>query len=228
MNDTTGGTNVVIDRRIILGLVASLFAFATLASADHHEKAEKTEAHSVAEVGKIAPDFTLADSKGKKHSLSDFEGKYVILEWVNYDCPFVKKHYNSKNMQSLQDMAAEKEVVWLSICSSAAGKQGYFEGDELNERIEKEGSKATAYLVDEDGQVGMTYEAKTTPHMYVIDPEGVLIYAGAIDDRPSTKVADVEGANNYVVSALTASMAGEDLDTDWTKSYGCSVKYGSK
>ena len=219
---------MIFNRRILLGLTAALFAFATLAVAEHHEKAETTEAHAVAKVGEKAPGFTLTDSEGEKHSLSDFEGKYVVLEWVNYDCPFVKKHYNSKNMQSLQNMAAEKEVVWLSICSSAPGKQGYFKGEDLNKRIEVEASKATAYLIDEDGHVGMTYEAKTTPHMYVVDPEGVLIYAGAIDDRPSTKVDDVKGANNYVIQALTASMAGEELATDWTKSYGCSVKYSKK
>lgn len=219
---------MTLNRTIILVLLATLFAFATVAVADHHENGVEAHAHAVAKVGEKAPDFTLADSKGKEHSLSDFEGKYVVLEWVNYDCPFVKKHYNSSNMQSLQNMAAEKEVVWLSICSSAPGKQGHFAGDDLNKRIDVEGSKATAYLIDEDGHVGMTYEAKTTPHMYVVDPEGVLIYAGAIDDRPSTKVEDVKGANNYVIQALTASMAGEELATDWTKSYGCSVKYSKK
>ena len=214
--------------RIILLFTASLLVGATLAVAAHHDKAGHEHDHAVATVGKKAPDFTLTDSNGKEHSLSDFEGKYVVLEWINFDCPFVKKHYDSKNMQSLQEMAAEKDMVWLSICSSAPGKQGYFSGKDLNKRIEMEGSKATAYLLDEDGHVGRTYEAKTTPHMYLINPEGVLVYAGAIDDRPSTKVTDVEGANNYVIAALTASMAGEKPATDWTKSYGCAVKYGSK
>jgi hypothetical protein len=125
----------------------------------------------------------------------------------------------------MQASYLKKEVVWLSICSSAPGKQGYFEGDDLAERMEKEGFSASAYLIDADGKVGQMYEAKTTPHMYVIDPEGMLVYAGAIDDRPSTKPSDIEGATNYVQLALDASMAGEKVETDWTKSYGCSVKY---
>jgi hypothetical protein len=147
------------------------------------------------------------------------------LEWVNFDCPFVKKHYNSGNMQALQASYTGKDVVWLSICSSAPGKQGYFEDGELKQRLEKEGSNATAYLIDSDGQVGKMYNAQTTPHMYIIGPEGVLRYAGAIDDKPSTKLEDVEDADNYVKDALASLMAGKEIATKATKSYGCSVKY---
>jgi alkyl hydroperoxide reductase subunit AhpC len=180
---------------------------------------------AVATIGKSAPDFTLVDATGNKHTLSDLSGKYVVLEWVNFDCPFVRKHYDSENMPRLQSALGEKEVVWLSICSSAPGTQGYFEGEALTERLKKEQSNAAAYLIDADGSVGRAYDAKVTPHMYVIDPDGILRYAGAIDDRPSTKVADVEGATNYVVKALDALTADEEVETSYTKAYGCSIKY---
>jgi hypothetical protein len=150
----------------------------------------------------------------------------VVLEWINFDCPFVKKHYGTKNMQRLQSTFTGKKVVWLSICSSAPGTQGYFEGEALSKRIQDEGLKSTAYLIDAKGTVGRLYEAKTTPHMYVINPEGTLIYAGAIDDHPSAKPEDIQGAANYVSDALSLSMAGKPVATSWTKSYGCSVKYG--
>lgn len=180
---------------------------------------------SDAKVGEKAPAFTLIDSNGESHNLSDFEGKYVVLEWVNFGCPFVAKHYDSGNMQELQSWAAEHDIVWLSICSSAEGKQGYMENDELNETLEEKGFAAAAYLVDASGDVGQSYGAKTTPHMYVINPEGTLIYAGAIDDKPTTDVEDVEGATNYVVNAVTAAKAGQDIEVNVTKPYGCSVKY---
>jgi peroxiredoxin len=207
-------------KRITAILTLLLLTAVTMAVAgDTHDQGYAT-------VGKKAPDFTLVDAQGETHYLSDYADKYVVLEWVNFDCPFVKKHYGSKNMQTLQAAYQEKEVVWLSICSSAPGKQGYFDGDDLAKRIKAEGGNASAYLIDADGTVGRMYEAKTTPHMFVIDPEGTLVYAGAIDDHPSTKIADIEGATNYVQLALDASMAGEEVETDWTKSYGCSVKYG--
>lgn len=186
----------------------------------------KTEAAKLATVGQKAPEFTLTDASGKKVSLADYKDKYVVLEWVNFDCPFVRKHYDSKNMQGLQGTYTGQEVVWLSICSSAPGKQGYFEGETLTKRIKEEGMKSTDYLVDADGAVGRLYDAKTTPSMYVIDPKGVIIYAGAIDDKPSANPDDVKGAMNYVSEALTAAKAGKAVSTSWTKSYGCSVKYG--
>jgi len=180
-----------------------------------------------ATVGQQAPEFTLVDATGKKHSLSDYKGKYVVLEWINFDCPFVKKHYGSKHMQGLQTTYTGKGVVWLSICSSAPGKEGNYEGETLTKRIQTEGLKSTAYLIDSDGTVGRRYEAKTTPDMFVINPQGVLVYAGAIDDHPSTKPEDLQGAVNYVSEALSSAMSGKPVSTTWTKSYGCSVKYAS-
>ena len=178
-----------------------------------------------AKLNEAAPEFTLVDSEGKKHSLSAYKGKYVVLEWVNYDCPFVKKHYGAGNMQKLQKTYRDKEVVWLSICSSAPSKQGHFEGKGLAARIKKEGAAHSAYLVDESGEVGKMYGAKTTPHMFIIDPKGKLIYAGGIDDQPSTKKKSLEGANNYVQAVLDAALAGKPVPVQSTSPYGCSVKY---
>lgn len=172
-----------------------------------------------------APNFTLKDSKGNTHSLSDFAGKTVVLEWINYDCPFVKKHYDAKNMQKLQKEYAEKGVIWLAICSSAPGKQGNFSIEEITKRSDAHGFAAAAYLIDEDGKVGKLYDAKTTPHMYVINPEGNLVYAGAIDSISSSDKADIDKAEKYVVNALNSVLAGEAVTTKTTKPYGCSVKY---
>ncbi|MBD3219409.1 MAG: redoxin domain-containing protein [candidate division Zixibacteria bacterium] len=181
-----------------------------------------------AQVGEMAPNFVLTDTKGNQHALQDFEGKYVILEWINFDCPFVKKMYNSGKMPELQKKYQEEGAVWLTICSSAPGKQGYFEGEALKNRMEKEGWSGTAYLIDESGKVGKMFKAKTTPHMYIIDPDGMLAYAGAIDDKPSTNVADVPESTNYVQQAMTALMAGEDVPVKTSVAYGCSVKYAQK
>jgi peroxiredoxin len=195
------------------------------ASATTKISAMKDKAVTVAALGKMAPDFTLVNAEGKKHSLSDYKGKYVVLEWVNYDCPFVKKHYHSDNMQSFQADYAKKDVVWLSICSSAPGKQGYFEGEELSKRIVAEKSKATEYLIDADGKVGRIYEAKTTPHMFIVDPEGNLVYAGGIDDKASTKMEDIKESNNFIVMALNEVLKGKKISNPVTAPYGCSVKY---
>ena len=176
-------------------------------------------------IGKSAPDFSLTDIAGKVHALKDYRGKYVVLEWVNYDCPFVKKHYKSGNMQSLQKTYTEKEVVWLSINSSASGKQGNFSSEEILKRAQAQGASFSAYLVDDDGKIGKMYEAKTTPHIFIIDPKGKLVYRGAIDNIRSTNVEDIAKAENYVSAALDASMAGEKIEISNTKSYGCSVKY---
>ena len=189
----------------------------------HQQAAEKPAA--TATVGEAAPGFTLVDAGGEEHSLSDFAGKYVVLEWINFDCPFVKAHYSSGNIPTLQKEYAEKGVVWLSVCSSAPGKQGHFEGEALHDRITESGSAAAAYLIDADGTVGRMYEAKTTPHMYVIDPDGKLIYAGAIDSKATTDAAVVKSSTNYVAGALEAAMAGEDVPTAMSVPYGCSVKY---
>ena len=205
--------------------VLAMTALSTPVRAGEEKASATAETPKVATVGQKAPAFTLTDTSGKKHALLDYNGKYVVLEWVNFDCPFVRKHYDSKNMQNLQTRFTGQGVVWLSICSSAPGKQGYYEGEALTKRIQAEGLKSTAYLADTDGAVGRMYEAKTTPHMFVIDPQGVLIYAGAIDDHPSTKPEDVKDAVNYVSEALTLSKEGKPVTTSWTKSYGCSVKY---
>jgi peroxiredoxin len=178
-----------------------------------------------ASVGAPAPAFTLTDAGGKTHSLTDFKGKYVVLEWVNFGCPFVRKHYDSGNMQELQKLYTGKGVAWLSVCSSAPGKQGYFEGKELTERIAAEKSMATAYLVDKEGTVGQAYGAKTTPHMFIINPQGTLIYAGGIDDRASTNKEDIKGSVNYVRETLDAAMNGKPVKVSTSRSYGCSVKY---
>jgi peroxiredoxin len=176
-------------------------------------------------VGKKAPAFTLTDVDGKEHNLKDYLGKYVVLEWINYDCPFVKKHYNSGNMQSLQKKYTAKDVVWLAINSSAPGKQGNFENAEIKRRSAEHGAAFTAYLKDDDGRVGKWYGAKTTPHMFIIDPKGKIAYMGGIDDIKSTKVEDVAGATNYVASALDAALAGNKIAMTSTKPYGCGVKY---
>ncbi len=175
--------------------------------------------------GESAPDFKLTDSNGKVHSLKDFKGKTVVLEWLNFDCPFVKKHYSSGNMQKIQSAEIKNGVVWLSVISSAKGAQGYFEGKALSDRIRVEKSNATAVLVDSDGKVGRSYDAKTTPHMYVIDGAGKLAYQGAIDDKPSTDLEDVANAKNYVVAALEDLRAKRAVATGFTKAYGCGVKY---
>jgi hypothetical protein len=149
----------------------------------------------------------------------------VVLEWNNWDCPFVKKHYDSKNMQKLQSHYTGKDVVWLTICSSGPGKQGYYDSKGHVERIKKHKGNATAFLADPDGKVGRMYGAKTTPHMYIVDPEGVLVYAGAIDDKPSTRQSDVKKAKNYVRENLDAVLSGKPVPVKSSKPYGCSVKY---
>lgn len=178
-----------------------------------------------AKLNEQAPDFNLKDSNGKEHSLSDFNGKVVVLEWINFDCPFVQKHYNSKNMQSLQLKYSKNDVVWLSVCSSTEGKQGNFSNDEINKRIKNHNAKMSAYLIDSDGKVGKMYGAKTTPHMYIIDKDGKLVYAGGIDDKASTDTDDIEDAKNYVSTALDELLAGKNVIIQSSKPYGCSVKY---
>jgi peroxiredoxin len=176
-------------------------------------------------VGQSAPPFTLTDSNGQSHSLSDFEGKLVVLEWWNYQCPFVNKHYGSGNMQKLQKEWTGKDVVWLTISSSGPGKQGYVDGGSANSIMEEKGGTPTAVLLDHDGEVGRAYGAKTTPHMFVIDKKGALVYAGGIDDKPSTDQADLATANNYVQAALEELSAGQAVSAPASDPYGCSIKY---
>lgn len=181
---------------------------------------------SGATVGAKAPAFSLTDIEGKSHSLADYAGKVVVLEWTNYGCPFVKKHYNSGNMQALQKAAAGKEVVWLSICSSAPGKQGSMSAAEWQSAVESKGVSASAVLLDESGAVGRLYGAIATPHMYVIDADGVLAYDGAIDSIASANQSDIAKAENYVTAAIDALLAGKAVEKSKSKPYGCAVKYG--
>ena len=174
-----------------------------------------------------APDFTLTDTNGNEHSLSEYAGQWVVLEWLNYDCPFVRKHYNSGNMQRLQEHYTDLGVKWLSIVSSAPGQQGNFPPGEMNRRTEAHGGAQTAVLMDPSGTVGRAYGARTTPHMFVINPQGEIVYRGALDDRPSADPASLEGATNYVVRALTEATGGQEVSTPATQPYGCAVKYAS-
>lgn len=179
-----------------------------------------------AAVGQSAPDFTLTDLDGKSHSLADFKGKTVVLEWVNAECPFVVKHYEkSGNLPGLQKTATADGVIWLQINSAAPGKQGDYDVAQAKAWQEKNKAAATAYLRDVDGKVGKAYDAKTTPHMYVINPEGVLVYNGAIDSIRSANPGDIEKAENYVKAALAAVKAGRPVEKATTQPYGCSVKY---
>jgi peroxiredoxin len=176
-------------------------------------------------VGKTAPDFSLNDPAGKLHQLQKYRGKYVVLEWVNYDCPFVKKHYDSGNMQSLQKKYTGKDVVWLAINSSAPGKQGNFSSEEILKRSKDHGAAFSAYLIDANGEVGRAYGAQTTPHMFIIDPQGQVIYTGGIDNIRSTKIEDISRAKNFVSMALDEALAGQPVSNSISKPYGCSVKY---
>jgi alkyl hydroperoxide reductase subunit AhpC len=182
-----------------------------------------------ASVGQSAPTFSGKDSQGKAVSLDQYRGKYVVLEWTNRTCPFTKKHYDSGNMQALQQQWTGKGVVWLTVLSSSPShvSDGYMTAPEENAYIEKVGAHPTAAILDPSGAIGREYGAKTTPHMFVIDPQGKLIYAGAIDDKATTDTDDVKNARNYVSAALTEAMAGQPVQVASTRPYGCSVKYGN-
>ena len=212
-------------RMVWIALIA-LAAFTPYAvRAGDEAKPAPTEAKAV--IDEKAPDFKLTGIDGKTYSLGDYKGKYVVLEWNNFDCPFVKKFYGSGAMQNLQKEYTEKGVVWLTICSSAEGKQGYYDAEALGDMTAERKLAATAYLRDPDGTVGKLYGAKTTPHMFVINPEGVLIYVGAIDDKPSTNPEDIAAAQNYVTASLNLAMSGKPVEVKSTASYGCSVKYAN-
>lgn len=178
-----------------------------------------------AQVGQPAPDFSAADATGQTQSLAKQRGRYVVLEWFNPQCPFVQKHYRSGNMQRLQHEAAGQGVVWWSITSSAPGNEGHLTAETARQFVAEQRASPTAVLLDEDGTVGKRYGAKTTPHMFLINPAGVLVYAGAIDDVRSVNPDDVARAKNYVRQALAEVAAGRPVSVPETKSYGCSVKY---
>lgn len=178
-----------------------------------------------ARVGEAAPDFTATDSNGEVHKLSEYQGKYVVLEWTNRGCPYTQKHYNSGNMQRLQREWTGRGIIWLTVASSAPGKQGYVTAAEENAYLKQANAAPTAVLLDPAGALGHLYDAKTTPDIFIIGPKGTLIYSGAIDDRPSTDVADVTGAKNYVSLTLDEATSGKPVSNPTTRPYGCSVKY---
>ena len=177
--------------------------------------------------GDPAPDFKGVDSNGKTQTLAQYRGKYVVLEWANKGCPFEQKHYKSGNMERLQREWTAKGVVWLSVISSAPGQDGYVTPPEENDYLRTMKAAPTAAILDPSGTIGRRYSAKTTPDMFVIDPQGKLVYEGAIDDQPTPDPASLNGAKNYVSAALEASMAGRPVEVPVTRSYGCSVKYGN-
>ncbi|HMS54657.1 MAG TPA: redoxin domain-containing protein [Fimbriimonadaceae bacterium] len=188
------------------------FAVACIAASVVYAQSQQ----ATAKVGQAAPNFTLTDSNGKNVSLSDYKGKYVVLEWTNHDCPIVVGHYKSGNMQQTQKWATGKGVVWLAIVSSAPGKQGHVTGPEANDIMKEKGHNVSAMLLDPNGNVGRTYGAKTTPHMYIISPDGTLLYNGAIDDKKE---------RNHVIAGLEEAMAGKALTVPTSQPYGCGVKY---
>lgn len=178
-------------------------------------------------IGKAAPDFRLADADGRQVGLADYRGKTVVLEWSNPDCPSVRKHYDSGNMQKTQAQAADSGTVWLTINSSAQGEQGHMTPAEAKALTASQPTRRTAYLLDPKGEVGRRYGAKATPHLYVVDPGGALVYRGAIDDKPTTDPADIAGARNHVLAALGEMKAGKPVSVPTSRAYGCNVKYSN-
>lgn len=198
-------------RSAILAAVVTAMGFLTPALAD-------------VQVGKLAPDFTAIDSNGTSHQLAGLKGKIVVLEWTNHGCPYVGKHYGTGNMQALQKEATDGGVVWLSVVSSPPGMQGYVAGLEANKLTADRKAHPSAVLLDPEGTVGRLYEAKATPHMFVIDKEGMVAYMGAIDDKPTANHADVKDARNYVREAVAAVAAGKAMSPAATRAYGCGIK----
>lgn len=186
-----------------------------------------TSALASATVGQPAPAFSATDTAGRTVQLADFKGKHVVLEWVNPGCPYVRKHYGAKNMQATQKGAVDAGAVWLAVNSTADDHGDYLSPAQLSAWMKDQGAAATATLMDADGKVGRAYGARTTPHMYVIDPQGTLVYAGAIDSKPTANPADIPGATNHVKVALAESMAGKPVGTPATRAYGCTVKYSN-
>lgn len=176
-------------------------------------------------VGQPSPAFSATSSNGNTVSLSDFQGKFVVLEWTNDGCPFVKKHYSSGNMQSLQQQATDDGAVWLSVISSAPGKQGHVDAAQADELTKTRGAHPAHVLLDPSGDIGRLYGAKTTPHMFIVDPKGTLVYAGGIDSIASSDPADIAKAKPYVKTALAEAMGGKPISEPITKPYGCNVKY---
>ncbi len=208
----------MFDRRVLLGLAAApILVFGALAA----------PAVAAPVLGQPAPAFNAVDADGHARSLAEFRGKTVVLEWTNNGCPYVQKHYNSGNMQGLQKEATKEGVVWLTLISSAPGFQGYLTGPQAKQWKSKVGAASSDVLLDPKGTVGRAYGARTTPHMYVVDRTGTLVYMGGIDDRASADPDSLKGAKNYVVAALADVRAGRPVAQAATRPYGCSVKYSS-
>jgi peroxiredoxin len=203
-----------MNTKILLTILTSLIGTAVFAA-------------DVPSVGSAAPGFSLSDAKGNTHSLSEYKGKYVVLEWFNPQCPFVKKHYGSGNMQNLQKEYTDKGVVWLTIDSNAPGTEGNLTAEEASKIETSWKTHETALLLDPEGKTGQAYGAKNTPNMVVINPDGKIIYHGAIDSKATPNPADIPTSTNYVKAALDQSLAGKSVSTPQTKPYGCSVKYKS-
>lgn len=184
-----------------------------------------TLAQAAVSVGQPAPDFKVKDTSGKEQSLSAYKGKYVVLEWVNPGCPFVQKHYDTSNMQATQKAAGAKGVVWLTVSSTAPDAGDYKKPADLASWIKEKGAAPTATLMDDEGKIGKAYGARTTPHMYVINPQGQLVYAGAIDSKATARKDDVKSATNYVTAALDEALAGKPVSKATSEPYGCSIKY---
>jgi peroxiredoxin len=182
-------------------------------------------AYAEPQIGKAAPAFRANDVNGRVVSLADFKGKTVVLEWNNPECPFVRKHYDSGNMQKTQAAAKKDGVVWLSINSSAEGNQGHMNGAKAKAVLAANKSQPSAYLLDPKGVIGNGYGAKTTPHMYIVDPKGTLVYMGGIDDKPTRDAADIASARNHVLAALSELKAGKPVSVPTSRPYGCAVKY---
>ncbi|NBC67212.1 MAG: redoxin domain-containing protein [Bacteroidetes bacterium] len=203
----------------------SLIFAATLVVNLTTESEDRTAADAT--VGEQAPSFEVMGADGTMYSLSDFEGQYVILEWLNHGCPYIQKHYNGNKMQQLQEKYTDQGVVWLSVISSAPGTQGYMEAEEALQSIEEHGASPTTILLDPEGEMGRAYDARVTPHMFIIDPSGTVRYNGAIDDKPTSAASSLETAHNYIDAAMNSLMNGEEVETKTTTPYGCSVKYGA-
>lgn len=191
------------------------------------EADENNEIAPDASVGEKAPAFEVMGADGEMHSLADYEGKYVILEWLNHGCPYIRKHYDGENMQALQEKYTDQGVVWLSVISSAPGTQGYMQADEALASIEENGAAPTEILLDPEGTLGKKYDARVTPHMFIIDPSGTVRYNGAIDDKPTPAASSLETAHNYIDAAMNSLMNGEEVQVKSNTPYGCSVKYGA-
>jgi len=209
----------------LFGAVALLLTPAAANAEMYGETHSKDDTHTSAQVGQAAPDFEATTIAGEPFKLSDHKGGIVVLEWTNHECPYVIKHYDTGNMQGAQKTAMEKGVKWVSIVSSAPGKQGHVDNAKAAEIVEEQNAHITAKIIDESGEIGHLYGAKTTPHMYVIDAEGTLAYAGAIDDNSSPRHDTVEGATNYVLAAIDDLTAGQAVQVASSAPYGCSVKY---